>query len=88
MTTLGDEVCAMCQHFKMKEYPEHARVGLGRCMGYDRTNAQLINPFVPWQTKACTRYARPTNKAERVAWVEARSKKEQNNNDVQPEAKG
>jgi hypothetical protein len=85
MTAIGNEICALCQHFKMKEYPEHARVGLGRCMGYDSTMAPLINPFVPWQKPACTRYARPANKAERVAWVEKRQAKEQNNNAVQPE---
>lgn len=87
MTMIGDEICALCKHFKMKEYPEHARVGIGRCMGYDKALTQLANPFVPWKTKACVRYARPANKAERVAWVEKRRAQEQNNNAVQAETK-
>lgn len=72
----------------MKEYPDHARVGLGRCVGYDSTMAPLINPFVPWSKKKCVRYARPANRAERVEWVEKRMAKEQNNKAVQTETKG
>jgi hypothetical protein len=81
------DICAMCKHFKMKEYPEHARVGLGRCVGYDGTMAPLINPFVPWATKACVRYARPTNTKERLAWIEKRQGKQQQT-EVQTETKG
>jgi hypothetical protein len=77
MSQAIEEICAMCKHFKMKEYPEHARVGLGRCMGYDGTMAPLINPFVNWGTKACKNYVRPANRAERVDWVEKRMQKEQ-----------
>jgi hypothetical protein len=76
MTMIGNEICALCRHFKMKEYPQHAKVGLGRCMGYDGTMSQLNQPFVPWMTRACKRYARPTNKAEREAWVEKQQAKQ------------
>lgn len=77
MIAEGQEVCALCKHFKMKEYPRYARMGMGRCMAYDNTAAPLNNPFVPWKTRRCVRYARPTNRAERVAWVEARLAKQQ-----------
>jgi hypothetical protein len=87
MTIVGDEICALCGHFKMKEYPQHAKVGLGRCMGYDGKHEQLSNPFVNWNTKACKRYARPANKAEREAWVEKRLAKEKQPV-VQTEKKG
>lgn len=88
MIAEGQEVCALCQHFKMKEYPDHARVGVGRCVGYDNTMAPLINPFVPWSKKKCVRYARPANRAERVEWVEKRMAKEQNNKAAQTKTKG
>lgn len=77
MTMIGDEICALCKHFEMKKYPEHARVGIGRCSGYDKDLNQLAKPFIPWKTKACVKYARPANKAERVEWVEKRRAQEQ-----------
>lgn len=73
--TSENEICAHCQNFKMKDYPEHARAGLGRCMGYDGTRAPLINPFVPWTTPACGRFLKATDMAKRVAWVEKRQGK-------------
>jgi hypothetical protein len=82
MSAAPEDICALCHHFKMKEYPKHAKEGLGRCMGYDGTMAQLIKPFVYWGTKACKRYARPANLAERMAWVEKKQSK------TQPEQKG
>lgn len=88
MTVLGDEICALCKHFKMKEFPSHARVGIGKCVGYDKARVPLANPWLPWKTKACVHYARPENKAERVEWVERRRAKEQNNNAAQTETKG
>jgi hypothetical protein len=75
MTALNEDICALCHHFKMKEYPQHAKVGLGRCMGYDGTHTQLNQPFVPWMTKACKRYERPANRAERLTWVEKQQAK-------------
>lgn len=87
MIAEGQEVCALCKHFKMKAYPQHAREGLGRCMGYDKDIRPLINPFVPWSKKKCVRYARPPNRAERVKWVEARMAKQQQTV-VQTETKG
>ena len=87
MTMTGDEICALCKHFEMKKHPEHARVGIGRCSGYDKAQP-LSNPFLLWKMKACVRYVRPANKAERVEWVERRRAQEQNNNAVQTETKG
>jgi hypothetical protein len=88
MTTQADNICALCKHFKMKEYPKHAEIGLGRCMGYEGTMAPLNNPFLPWKTKACVRYARPSNRAAREAWVAQQRAQEQNNNAVQTQTKG
>jgi len=74
MTVLPNDMCARCRHFKMKEYPDHARVGLGRCMGYD--NAQpLINPFVPWSGKPCARFSRAADVVIRQQWIEKQQEK-------------
>ena len=56
MSAAPGDICALCKHFKMKEYPEHAKVGLGRCMGYDKEFTPLKNPFAPWSMKACARF--------------------------------
>jgi len=89
MSTEPGDICAQCKHFRMKEYPDHARVGLGRCMGYDKAIHQLRNPFVPWRTKACVRFDRDwAKKAEREDWIERRRAQEQNNIAVQTETKG
>jgi hypothetical protein len=77
MTTKIQEICAMCKHFKMKEYPQHAREGLGRCMGYDNDRTALINPFVPWGRKACVRFALGSKITERLAWIEKQQAKRQ-----------
>jgi hypothetical protein len=69
MSDSDNEICARCQHFKMKDYREHAAVGLGRCMGYDNTFTPLINPFLPWRTKACTRFAKAKDMARRDQWI-------------------
>jgi hypothetical protein len=47
MSAAPGDICALCKHFKMKEYPEHAKVGLGRRMGYDKEFTPLKNPFAP-----------------------------------------
>lgn len=71
MTTPAGDICAQCTHFKMKGYPEHARVGLGRCMGYDATFTPLINPFLAWSTKACRRFSRDwAGREARQVWVD------------------
>jgi hypothetical protein len=80
MTAKIEEICAMCKHFKMKDFPQHAKVGLGRCMGYDKDQTALINPFVPWGRKACARFALGPKITERLAWIEkqeAKTQKEQ-----------
>lgn len=52
MTQQSTNVCALCGHFKMKEYPEHAKVGLGRCAGR-AARVDVIAPFLPWASPAC-----------------------------------
>ncbi|MFC3457229.1 hypothetical protein [Massilia haematophila] len=76
MTTLAGDICAQCTHFKMKEYPDHAKVGLGRCMGYDGTFTPLANPFRAWSTKACSRFRQDwTNRAARQEWIDKQTAK-------------
>jgi hypothetical protein len=84
MTAETKDICALCKHFKMKEYPDHARVGLGRCMGYDKDIRTLSNPFTPWSTKACVRFRQDWAGTEkRMEWIEKkRSQQHQNNNAV------
>lgn len=81
------EICALCGHFKMKEYPEHAKVGLGRCAGR-AARVDMIAPFLPWKTPVCDRYAPAANAGDRQAWIEKRQALEQNNNAAQIETKG
>lgn len=71
-----DDICARCQHFRMREYPEHAAVGLGRCHGYDKEFTQLANPFVYWGTAACAKYSRSWDE-KRDVWIAKRQAQEQ-----------
>jgi hypothetical protein len=71
------DICALCKHFKMKDHPKHASVGLGRCAGQKGSTAPAIKPFVHWARKACRQYAPAANRAERAEWVEKRMAKEQ-----------
>ena len=82
------EICALCGHFKMKEYPEHAKVGVGRCDGRATGRVDVIKPFLPWNRAACERYAVPTNLDDRKAWADKRAKPEQKNNAPQSKTKG
>jgi len=86
MTEEINDICALCKHFKMREYPEHARVGLGRCMGYDNDPVtKLANPFIPWGKKKCARFKQDYAGTEkRVEWIKNRRKQEQNNNAFTP----
>jgi hypothetical protein len=86
MTEEIKDICALCKHFKMKEYPKHAEVGLGRCTGYDGTATPLIKPFHSWSTKACTRFRQDwATTPTREAWIAKQRSKQQ---DVQTETKG
>lgn len=76
MIRLREEVCAHCQTFHMKEYPEHAVKGEGRCSGYDEGFAQLRNPFVRWDTPACALYTKALDMPPRRAWIEKQRAKE------------
>jgi hypothetical protein len=82
-----EEVCAHCQNFHMKDYPEHAAKGEGRCSGYDEGFAQLRNPFVRWDTPACAVYTKAIDIRTRREWIERRRAKEKQN-EVQPDTKG
>lgn len=81
-------ICALCKHFKMKDYPQHAAVGIGRCHGYDGDPfTKLKNPFIPWGMKKCARFAQDwASTVKRIAWVEKQFA-ERNNHAAQPEAK-
>lgn len=77
MTVIPADMCARCKHFKMKDYPEHARVGLGRCMGYDDATTPLKNPFTPWSGKPCARFFRAADVETRQKWIDKQLAKEQ-----------
>lgn len=81
---MSEESCALCGHFKMKEYPEHARVGLGRCIVRAAQRADRIAPFLPWATPACERYVAASNIEERKAWTEKRRAPAQSNKAAPP----
>lgn len=85
---MSEQACALCGHFKMKEYPEHAKVGLGRCMGRDTGRVDVIKPFLPWNRSACDQFAVAPNVVDRKAWIEKRAAPAQNNNAVPPKTKG
>lgn len=87
MTVIPEDMCARCKHFKMREYPEHARVGLGRCMGYDAAQP-LRNPFVPWSTKPCARFSRAADVEKRQEWIDKQQAKQQKANGTQLDKKG
>jgi hypothetical protein len=76
MTVIDNDNCARCKHFKMKEYPDHARVGLGRCAGYDH-GQQLINPFLHWSTKPCARFYRAADVMVRQEWIDKQRAKQE-----------
>lgn len=76
-TRVGEDICARCQHFQMKKYPQHAAVGIGRCHGYDVFPARLDNKFLPWGTKSCARFVRATDYEVRQEWVERQQAKRQ-----------
>lgn len=69
------EVCAQCGYFAMKEYPELARAGKGRCTGYDDAIVPLRDPVVPWDQRTCVLYTRARNQTERVKWFETQDAK-------------
>lgn len=73
---MNAEICATCGHFKMKEYPEHVRVGLGRCVG-GAGRFDQVKPFLPWSRAICERYVPASNLADRTAWVEKRQAPQQ-----------
>jgi len=85
---VSGQACAFCAHFKMKEYPEHAKVGVGRCDASAAGRVDLIKPFVPWNKSACERYAVPANLGDRMAWAEKRAQADQTKNAAQPKTKG
>jgi hypothetical protein len=85
---VSNETCALCGHFKMKEYPEHARAGLGRCGVRASTRADRIALFLPWATPACERYVAAPNIEDRKAWIDKCRAPAHNNNAAPPKTKG
>lgn len=85
---MTEKPCALCGHFKMKEYPEHAKVGLGRCAVRAAARSDRIAPFLPWPTPACERYLAAPNVEDRKAWIAKRRSPDQNNNAAPPKTKG
>lgn len=81
---MSERSCALCGHFKMKEYPEHAKVGIGRCAARGGVRPDRIAPFLPWKSPTCERYTAAPNMGDRKAWIEKRQK----NNAAQPKTKG
>lgn len=76
MTSNMSEICARCNHFKMKDYPKHAAVGLGRCHGYDNGMTTLAKPFIPWTNPGCARYTRAADMEVRTQWIEKQQAKQ------------
>ena len=85
---MNEQACGLCGHFKMKEYPEHAKVGIGRCAVRAGARPDRIAPFLPWKTAACERYTAAPNLADRKAWIEKRNALAPENNAAQPKTKG
>jgi len=85
---MSEQPCALCGYFKMKEYPDHAKVELGRCVGRASGRVDEINSFVPWSRRACERYMLAPNAVKRMAWIEKRKMSEQNNHAAQLQKKG
>jgi hypothetical protein len=75
MNTGPDDICARCRHFKMKEYPAYAALGMGRCYGYDKELTQPVNKFTALTTQACAKYIRVWDEA-RDAWIAKKLNKE------------
>jgi len=91
MTRQSEDICAQCKNLTGKGYREQWAAGKGRCTGYDDGMAQLRDPFVAWNARACIWFDRdkdPKRREAREQWIEERRAKEQNNNEVVPETKG
>jgi len=89
MTRQSTDICAQCARYKVKEYPEQAAQGKGRCTGYDGGFAELKDPFLLWSTRACVLFNMDwTNKDARARWADRQKEREQNNNAVQTQTKG
>jgi len=78
MTEEIKDICALCKHFKMKEYPAYAAVGLGRCMGYENDPiTKLANPYIPPSKKKCVRFVQDwAGTAKRIEWIEKQRAKQ------------
>lgn len=61
-------ICARCDHFRMKDHPEQAALGMGRCHGYDGHVAP-VEPFVRWDAKFCVNYSRAKDWQTRDRWI-------------------
>lgn len=68
-------ICATCENFVAKLYPEHKREGLGRCI------PQPVATFRWWGAPACGKYLAAKNLAEREAWVAKQGRMNANSGD-------
>lgn len=68
-------ICAQCEHFGMKDHPEQAKHGIGRCKGYDGHVAP-VEPFVPWNAPHCVLYGKAKDIGQRMRWIEKQIEKE------------
>lgn len=71
-----ERTCALCRHFRMKDYPAYAALGMGRCGGYDQPDDRLANKFLQWSTRACVRFVFGAGIEAREAWVKKQRAKE------------
>jgi hypothetical protein len=65
--------CLHCKNFNLRDYPSHAKVGIGRCMAVDVFKQGAV--FVPIQSEfECDKYQQAADNvvAKRKEWNESR----------------
>lgn len=66
---MSNAICAQCESFSLKEHPEQAKAGIGRCHGYDGW-AGPVQPFVRWDAPHCVLYGSAKDIGVRLRWIE------------------
>lgn len=69
------DTCARCEHFGLREHPEQAAHGLGRCKGFDGHVAP-VEPFVRWNATPCVLFGKAKDMAIRQGWIDRQTAKE------------
>lgn len=75
MTPSG-KICATCEHFTVKDYPQQAENGLGRCTAYDQGESLAIS-FVAWNQQFTVLYRPAQNMAARRTFIAKMEQKTQ-----------